>query len=178
MLERMRRGYTREAYDELVGHARQLLPAVALSTDMIVGFCGGWHRQRGLPGVEAQKEGASSLQPPACDVLCMRPVIPTHTHTPYPTPPPPPPAGETEEEHAASLELMARVQYDNAFLFAYSEREKTHASRHLADDVPQEVKSRRLQVCAKGGRGDLVGLLLDSLRSGCGPSSTCPVHDP
>ena len=37
MLERLRRGYTREAYDVLVQHARQLIPGVALSTDIISG---------------------------------------------------------------------------------------------------------------------------------------------
>ena len=40
---------------------------------------------------------------------------------------------------------MRKTQYDQAFMFAYSEREKTHAARHLEDDVPAEVKSRRLQ---------------------------------
>lgn len=40
---------------------------------------------------------------------------------------------------------MRKAQYDQAFMFAYSEREKTHAARHLEDDVPAEVKSRRLQ---------------------------------
>ena len=40
---------------------------------------------------------------------------------------------------------MQKTQYDQAFMFAYSEREKTHAARHLNDDVPAEVKSRRLQ---------------------------------
>lgn len=40
MLERMRRGYTREAYDELVEHIRDVIPHASLSTDMIVGFCG------------------------------------------------------------------------------------------------------------------------------------------
>lgn len=92
VLERMRRGYTREAYDELVNHVRATLPGVALSTDMISGFC-----------------------------------------------------GETEEEHAASVDLLRAVRYDLAFLFAYSEREKTHAARNFEDDVPQETKIRRLQ---------------------------------
>ena len=53
--------------------------------------------------------------------------------------------GETEEEHEATLDLMRTTQYDQAFMFAYSEREKTHAARHLPDDVPADVKSRRLQ---------------------------------
>lgn len=52
--------------------------------------------------------------------------------------------GETEEEHAASLDLLRNTRYDNAFLFSYSERGKTYASRHLADDVPEDVKRRRL----------------------------------
>ncbi|DBA70565.1 TPA: hypothetical protein ACH3X2_011957 [Trebouxia sp. C0005] len=92
MLERMRRGYTRQAYDDLVAHVRDIVPGVAVSTDVITGFC-----------------------------------------------------GETEEEHKDTLDLMQRTQYDQAFMFAYSEREKTHAARHLADDVPADVKSRRLQ---------------------------------
>lgn len=53
--------------------------------------------------------------------------------------------GETEEEHLDTLDLIRKTQYDQAFMFAYSEREKTHAARHLEDDVPAEVKSRRLQ---------------------------------
>lgn len=53
--------------------------------------------------------------------------------------------GETEEEHAATLDLLRSTRYDNAFLFAYSRRDKTHAARHYADDVPQPVKDRRLQ---------------------------------
>lgn len=44
-----------------------------------------------------------------------------------------------------TLDLIHKTQYDQAFMFAYSEREKTHAARHLNDDVPAEVKSRRLQ---------------------------------
>jgi tRNA A37 methylthiotransferase MiaB len=40
MLERMRRGYTREAYLELVDHVRRLIPGIGLSSDFICGFCG------------------------------------------------------------------------------------------------------------------------------------------
>lgn len=40
---------------------------------------------------------------------------------------------------------MQQMGFDQAFMFAYSEREKTHAARHLDDDVPADVKSRRLQ---------------------------------
>jgi len=92
MLARMRRGYTRDAYDALVAHVRATIPNVALSTDIITGFC-----------------------------------------------------GETEEEHAATVDLMRSTRFDNAFMFAYSQRDKTAAARHLADDVPEEVKSARLQ---------------------------------
>ncbi|KAF6256051.1 CDK5 regulatory subunit associated protein 1 [Scenedesmus sp. NREL 46B-D3] len=90
-LQRMRRGYSREAYDALVGRARQVVPNVALSTDIIAGFC-----------------------------------------------------GETDEEHQATADLLLHTRYDNAFIFAYSQRDKTHAARHLADDVPAVVKSQRL----------------------------------
>ena len=51
---------------------------------------------------------------------------------------------ETEEDHRLSLSLMREVQYDSAFMFKYSERPGTYASRHLPDDVPEEVKLRRL----------------------------------
>ena len=54
-------------------------------------------------------------------------------------------SGETEEEHAQTLSLMREVGYDFAYMFKYSERPGTFAQRHLADDVPEEVKSRRLQ---------------------------------
>ena len=92
VLHRMRRGYGREAYEQLIADVRRLLPSAAISTDMIAGFC-----------------------------------------------------GETEEEHCASVELMQQVQYDQAFMFHYSQREKTHAHRTMADDVPESVKLRRLQ---------------------------------
>lgn len=105
VLQRMRRGYTREAYDALVDHVRASIPGVALSTDMIAGFC-----------------------------------------------------GETEADHAASVDLLQSVRYESAFLFAYSERDRTHAARHHADDVPPEAKSRRLQELVAAYREQLVGL--------------------
>ena len=52
--------------------------------------------------------------------------------------------GETEEDHQLSLSLMREVGYDSAFMFKYSERPGTYASKHLPDDVPEEVKIRRL----------------------------------
>ncbi|CAI0392434.1 unnamed protein product [Linum tenue] len=91
MIERMRRGYTREAYLELVEKIRRTIPDVGISSDFICGFC-----------------------------------------------------GETEEDHKETLSLVSTVGYDMAFMFAYSMREKTHAHRNYADDVPEEVKQRRL----------------------------------
>ncbi len=51
---------------------------------------------------------------------------------------------ETEEDHQLSLSLMREVGYDSAFMFKYSERPGTYASKHLNDDVPEEEKIRRL----------------------------------
>ena len=51
---------------------------------------------------------------------------------------------ETEDDHRMSLSLMEEVGYDSAFMFKYSERPGTYASKHLPDDVPEEVKLRRL----------------------------------
>ena len=92
VLQRMRRGYTRAAYDALVQRAAAALPGVSFSTDIIVGFC-----------------------------------------------------GETEHEHAGTLDLLRSMQFPLAFIFAYSRRERTHAARHLNDDVPEATKQRRLQ---------------------------------
>jgi MiaB/RimO family radical SAM methylthiotransferase len=92
MLERMKRGYTREAYLQLMDDVHRAIPDVAISSDFITGFC-----------------------------------------------------GETEDEHQDTLSLMERVRYDQAFMFAYSMRGKTHAARTMEDDVPKEVKQRRLQ---------------------------------
>ncbi|KAK2077236.1 hypothetical protein QBZ16_004870 [Prototheca wickerhamii] len=91
VLRAMRRGYSRDAYDALAERVRAALPGVALSTDMISGFC-----------------------------------------------------GETERDHAASVDLMRRHAFEAAFMFAYSDRERTYAARHLADDVPEPDKLRRL----------------------------------
>ncbi|KAJ2060236.1 hypothetical protein GGI17_003866 [Coemansia sp. S146] len=91
-LERMRRGYSREAYLDLVQHIRAVIPDVTFSTDIIAGFC-----------------------------------------------------GETEAEHQDTVSVMQQVGFDLAFMFAYSMREKTHAHRKYQDDVPADVKSRRLQ---------------------------------
>ena len=92
MLQRMRRGYSREAYLDLVYRARRIIPGVSISTDVISGFC-----------------------------------------------------GETEEEHKDTVSLMKQVKFDQAFMFSYSLREKTHAAHNLKDDIPEEVKLVRLQ---------------------------------
>lgn len=92
VLQAMRRGYTREAYLELVANIRKIIPEVSLSSDFIAGFC-----------------------------------------------------GETEEDHQQTLSLLREVRYSVGFLFAYSMRKKTHAFHRLQDDVPAEVKRRRLE---------------------------------
>ena len=52
--------------------------------------------------------------------------------------------GETEQDHRDTLSLMEEVRFDSAFMFQYSERPNTKAARHFPDDVPPEVKTRRL----------------------------------
>ncbi|MFW6346986.1 MAG: tRNA (N6-isopentenyl adenosine(37)-C2)-methylthiotransferase MiaB [Cyclonatronaceae bacterium] len=52
--------------------------------------------------------------------------------------------GETEAQHADTVSLMKQVRYDLAYMFAYSERERTLAHRKYEDDIPEKVKKRRL----------------------------------
>ena len=60
---------------------------------------------------------------------------------------------ETEEDHAQTLSLFEQVGFDSAFMFAYSERPGTLAARKYPDDVPPEVKTRRLEeIIALQGR--------------------------
>jgi tRNA-2-methylthio-N6-dimethylallyladenosine synthase len=92
VLARMKRGYDRAGFLDVVARLRAGVPGIALSTDVLVGFC-----------------------------------------------------GETEDDHRRTLELMDEVRFDSAFMFAYSDRGITAAARKLADDVPPEVKQRRLQ---------------------------------
>ena len=80
---------------------------------------------------------------------------------------------ETEEDHELSLSLMREVGYDSAFMFKYSERPGTYASKHLPDDVPEEVKIMRLnqliqlqtELSAEANRRD-VGKTFDVLVEG------------
>ena len=53
--------------------------------------------------------------------------------------------GETEEDHQATLQMMQRVGYDYAYMFKFSMRPNTYAAKHLQDDVPDDVKTRRLE---------------------------------
>ncbi|KAK3026545.1 hypothetical protein RJ639_041842 [Escallonia herrerae] len=108
VLERMRRGYTREAYLDLVKKIRRIVPDVGISSDFICGFC-----------------------------------------------------GETEEEHRDTLSLVRAVGYDMAYMFAYSMREKTHAHRNYMDDVPDDVKQRRLSELIEAFR-ESTGTCFDS----------------
>ncbi|MDR0744059.1 MAG: tRNA (N6-isopentenyl adenosine(37)-C2)-methylthiotransferase MiaB [Tannerella sp.] len=52
---------------------------------------------------------------------------------------------ETEDDYEETLSLMCEVRYDSAFMFKYSERPGTYAAKHLPDNVPEDVKIRRLQ---------------------------------
>jgi len=90
VLKRMGRQYTVEHYRERLDRIRAAVPDIAISTDVIVGFC-----------------------------------------------------GETEAQYQSTLRLLEAVRYDQVFAAAYSERPGTPAT-HLADDVPADVKRRRL----------------------------------
>lgn len=90
-LERMRRGYTREAYIDLVHEIRKKIPQVSISTDIIAGFC-----------------------------------------------------GETHDEFLDTINMIQEVKYDQAYMYAYSMRQNTHAHRQMMDDVSKELKQSRL----------------------------------
>ncbi|MCR5192555.1 MAG: tRNA (N6-isopentenyl adenosine(37)-C2)-methylthiotransferase MiaB [Bacteroidales bacterium] len=53
--------------------------------------------------------------------------------------------GETEEDHKATLEMFRTVRYDYAYMFKFSMRPDTYAAKHFQDDIPDEVKTRRLE---------------------------------
>ena len=64
--------------------------------------------------------------------------------------------GETEQDHLDTLSLMEKVVFDSAFMFAYSERPGTLASKKYPDDIPYEVKTARLnEIIALQGRMSL-----------------------
>lgn len=92
MLKAMNRLHTREEYLDLIKKAKEIVPDIAFSQDMMVGFC-----------------------------------------------------GETEEDHQDTLSLMREVEYDYGYMFAYSERPGTPAHKKMDDDIPEEIKKRRLQ---------------------------------
>jgi len=91
MLQAMNRQHTREEYLDLIKKAKEIVPEVAFSQDMIVGFC-----------------------------------------------------NETEEDHQDTLSLMKEVEYDYGYMFAYSERPGTPAHKKMEDNIPADVKQRRL----------------------------------
>ena len=65
-------------------------------------------------------------------------------------------SGETEQDHLDTLSLMEQVVFDSAFMFAYSERPGTLASRKYPDDIPYELKTQRLnEIIALQGRMSL-----------------------
>lgn len=66
---------------------------------------------------------------------------------------------ETEEEHQETLSMMDLVQYDFAYMFTYSERPGTPAAKRLVDDVPEDIKKRRLtEIVAKQRTHGLISL--------------------
>ena len=65
-------------------------------------------------------------------------------------------SGETEQDHQDTLSLMEQVVFDSAFMFAYSERPGTLASKKYPDDIPYDVKTSRLnEIIALQGRMSL-----------------------
>ena len=65
-------------------------------------------------------------------------------------------SGETEQDHKDTLTLMEKVVFDSAFMFAYSERPGTLASRRYPDDIPYSLKTERLnEIIALQGRMSL-----------------------
>jgi tRNA-2-methylthio-N6-dimethylallyladenosine synthase len=99
VLARMKRGYDFGAYVALVRSLRQAMPTIAITTDLLVGFC-----------------------------------------------------GETEADFEDTCRALFELRFDNAFMFAYSERKGTLAARKLPDDVPVDVKQRRLATIIEAQR--------------------------
>ena len=91
ILDLMNRQHTRQEYLDLIRKAKEIVPDISFSQDMIVGFC-----------------------------------------------------TETEADHQDTLSLMREVEYDYGYMFAYSERPGTPAHKKMEDDIPADVKQRRL----------------------------------
>lgn len=91
ILEKMNRQHTRFDYLNLIKRAKEIVPDIAFSQDMIIGFC-----------------------------------------------------GETQEDHQQTLSLMREVEYDYGYMFAYSERPGTPAHKKMEDDIPADIKQKRL----------------------------------
>lgn len=92
VLKKMNRVYNREYYLERINTIKKWIPDIALSTDILSGFC-----------------------------------------------------GETDQDHQDTLSIMKEVEYSSAFMFRYSVRNGTKAAENLIDDVPDEVKAKRLE---------------------------------
>jgi tRNA-2-methylthio-N6-dimethylallyladenosine synthase len=121
ILKMMRRGYTREEYLQKIERLREVVPEIAITADVIVGF-----------------------------------------------------PGEKEEDFEETLDLVRRVRFDGLFSFKYSPRKGTLASE-WPDDVPEEVKARRLEELQSLQRKitleknkALEGQVLEVLVEGCG----------
>ncbi len=91
ILELMNRTYTREWYKDRIDKIYEIIPDIAISSDVIAGFC-----------------------------------------------------SETEEEHQDTLSIMKYANYSMSYMFYYSERPRTVAQRKYEDDVPLDIKKRRL----------------------------------
>ena len=91
-LRLMRRGYSLDDFRRLVDKLRNAIPDIAISTDIITGFC-----------------------------------------------------GEAEKDFQDTCKLMEEIRFDFAFMFKYSEREGTYACKKMEDDIPEDIKSQRLQ---------------------------------
>jgi tRNA-2-methylthio-N6-dimethylallyladenosine synthase len=82
--------------------------------------------------------------------------------------------GETEDEHRDTLSLLEAVRYDHAFMFMYSERPDTYAARKYRDDVPEDVKKRRLTEVIERQ----TGIALERNRAEVGTVQTVLVEGP
>lgn len=128
VLERMRRGYTREAYLALVSEV-SWHPTSPHSP----------HHQTG-GGTSTAWGDRQSLTAPLSSIQVerIRSIIPgvalsSDFISGF--------CGETEEEHRDTISLMEAVRFEQAFMYAYSRRDRTHAAYHMEDNVPDEVRA-------------------------------------